>query len=327
MNGSLEKTLCMRICLTSKPGHIFPVKKRKYMNEYYYNCYRYIIRTDFDIPFLRQTAKSIPDIQITGSETKQVNKKTGISVKNDILHIIFPFITFDIELTKGIMRAAYVDIEQLYSTMFNLPFSAIAISRGDILLHCGSVSHNNYIFAFAGEKGIGKSTLISRLSKTFNFFTDDTLDIKDNNYLHCYSCGSFMKLHLDSFLSIKDSDMSLFDNARKNIQNKAYLTPFPAETEQAAETRCLKRIYLVKREKINKPVIDDITGSLRKRYVVIANTVGSGFLPKELLQKMARSSVVDRLINLIEYKQIIIPDNIDSVTETAQLLVEDIRLV
>lgn len=93
---------------------------------------------------------------------------------------LFPFAVYRLSRHSNDVFCQAADYESFYSTFFNLPFSVFLVQRGDLLLHASSLVHSQTgeLLAFAGQKGVGKSTLVQLLcGETYQIYADDTLRI------------------------------------------------------------------------------------------------------------------------------------------------------
>lgn len=297
------------------------------MNEFYYCFYGYNIKTNFEIPFFPVENKKpdIIDVTFNAMYGNNATEEMFISNDNNCCTVISPYASYEINTVDKFIEARYNEMEQLYSTMFNVPFSILAISKNDLLFHCSSISCTDYIYAFTGEKGMGKSTMISHLSRKFNFFSDDTLNIKMNEGLRGYSYGDFLKLDEASFLTHMNIKKQVFDCAAKNIQEKAYL--YTSDLNLLPGKRdalYLRKIYILNRENRNNITLNRIDNIMRKKFLIINNTVGASFLPKEFLWKLFNNSIVEIIVKNIPIYQINIPDNLSYLNDVVENVEKDI---
>ena len=72
------------------------------------------------------------------------------------------------------------------------------------------------IYLFCGKKGVGKTTIVSLLSKYYNFFSDDSVNLSFNgNEIIGYKLNDIIKRNKDTF-----SMISKFANDEFNIFKK-----------------------------------------------------------------------------------------------------------
>ncbi len=80
-------------------------------------------------------------------------------------------------------------------------YAAIASMNGLLPIHASAVAMNGQVFAFTGDAGAGKSTLIAALgSRGLPMFCDDTLllDLSDPNRIMCLPGHKRLKLRPDA---------------------------------------------------------------------------------------------------------------------------------
>ena len=121
---------------------------------------------------------------------------------------------YRIDPQERIIHAQTDGENMCYSTLFNIPMSIYFALRGDLLLHCSSVSAHGKLYSFCGNKGSGKSTLTTLISESYGgFYNDDSLRVSEDlsawgglqavklqdDTLHFISCNKNNTLHQTAF--------------------------------------------------------------------------------------------------------------------------------
>lgn len=77
-------------------------------------------------------------------------------------------------ITKRILVKC-TSVYNFVNTFFNLPLQYMCLNEKMFLLHAmGVLDSSNKVALFIGESGVGKSSLLNNLLKTYSFFCDDT---------------------------------------------------------------------------------------------------------------------------------------------------------
>lgn len=166
------------------------------------------------------------------------------------------------------------DFESFFSTIFNLPFSIFFMTRDEVLLHACSMYYNGGLICFAGNKGVGKSTLSHLLDgDDFRLYSDDTLRISNNVG---YRAHNLMKLTQETVdkLSVKDI------LGVRNVAGKAYRRLISDHFQVP-----LKAIILLKRNShgISMNIVED---ELSVKKIYCSNIVGVSMFDSYLLKRL-----------------------------------------
>ena len=177
------------------------------------------------------------------------------------------------QIGKGYMYVFCANINIFLETFLNIPFSIYCLINDlGILLHCSAVYNKNFVLAFSGKKGIGKSTIMEAFLKhnicNYSFYSDDTLRIALDKNNDCYSSLPFVKI-------IGTANEFTLNQYYYSSSNKFFVPLY--EYDLLDGTRCKKQIkkifYLTQRTDFleHKLIIDP-----NMKSILMANNI-SGF--------------------------------------------------
>ena len=192
------------------------------------------------------------------------------------------------QIGKGYIYVFCKNINIFLETFLNIPFSIyFLINDLGVLLHCSAVYNKNFVLAFSGKKGIGKSTILEGFLKhnigNYYFYSDDTLRVVLDKNNECYSSLPFVKItgNADDFSSKKYYYSS---------SNKFFVPLY--EYDLLDGTMCKKQIkkifYLTQRATSleHKLIVDS-----NMKFILMANNI-SGFSSfTESLKELAISKL------------------------------------
>mgnify|MGYP002564286627 CR=1 FL=1 len=130
-------------------------------------------------------------------------------------------ISYILDYKNNIIYAQASTMEQIQSTMLNLPFAIFLVRKEMLLLHGSCFCYNKQLIPLCAPKGTGKTTLTAALTKIYPFFSDDTVALLSYNGIVGYAGSNCIKL-TDSSYEALGFDIDLNDLPR-NIQNKVYM--------------------------------------------------------------------------------------------------------
>lgn len=289
------------------------------MNEQYvYNCYKFILKSNIPLSFLPKCNENffmsdcIIDLSCYNEKTFD-NEKIYCTKNNKDYIIESPLTSYVIDVENNRIKAYYKNKNELESTLYNLPFSILAHNCKDILLHASSIECNKKIIAFCADKGVGKTTFVSHLTKFTNVFSDDTLYLtRTNNIISCFSNSMPLKMNFSTFKSLSNED-NIFVTAKESLQGKKFI-----------ESRCLnlgfgnisgifnlKCIFFLRRVR-NKSGIEvkNIDNELQKKSLLLNNVVGISYLLPEHVKNILNSSLFIYIIQNIPFKYLDICDDL-----------------
>lgn len=292
------------------------------MNEHYnYNCYIFHLKSNIPLSFLRQIDANttisdyVIDLACFDDTLYKNDKIYFLKNKNEYI-IESPFSSYAIDVKSNKIKAYYENKVQLESTLYNLPFSIVAQNHNDILLHASSIEYGKKIIAFCADKGIGKTTFVSHLSKAVNFFSDDTLYLtKCNNAVSCFSNGIPLKMNFDTFRSLSN-EKNVYEESNQSLQNKKYIESEKLNLKYAktSEFFNLKSIFFLRRVKKKQGIkIININNEMQKKSLLVNNVVGiSCFLP-EHVKRIINSPLFLYIIQNISFKYLDIRDDLSGI--------------
>lgn len=245
-------------------------------------------------------------------------EKISINDNNDGEFIIeSPIASYSIK--NNLICAKSDSIDKIINTIYNLPSSIIALNNNDILLHASSVEFNGQIYAFCGEKGTGKSTFISYITKKYNFFSDDAIYLESfcDEEIRCYSPNGFIKICTDV---IEKHNVSFFSEHKKicNYNNKVVYEKISKCNNDSFYY--LKKIFILKRKKIDSFYIRKVTTEYEKNMLLLDNIVGSKYIPKNLILKMIKSDIYQNIYKSIDFYYLVIKDDLEFLSKNYELI-------
>lgn len=230
---------------------------------------------------------------------KSDGDRFDIKLGNLALYSIFP--------QKNAMSCIATNYESFFSTFFNIPFSVYFLCcKQEVLFHACSVLCNEELTCLTGDKGVGKSTLMSILDKMddFEVFSDDTLRIDKMSY------GS--KAHnLAKQLPDTIKALNLSTLSEKNVAGKSYIR-FPYTVGRAK----IKNIIQLKRTKKYDFGLKKITTDMKKNSIFKTNVVGVSHMSHQLIFNILKLNLVSN----IEFYELYIPDDLNFIVSNTEKL-------
>lgn len=304
------------------------------MNKYYnYICYNFQLRSKESLGFLPQfdETKDVSEFVlelICYSNRLYQNEKIYLSSNKNQYIIESPFASYTIDLERNEIKAYYENKIELESTLYNLPISIVAQNRNDILLHASSVEYRNGVIAFCADKGIGKTTFVSHLSKYLNFYSDDTLYLTQyNNGVSCFSSGLPFKMNFDTFRS-HSSEKSVYEKSNNSLQNKKYIQSqmLGLKHIDTFKSLRLKNIFFLRRVMKEKEVeIININNEIHKKSLLLNNIVGIKYLEPEHVKRIYNSPLFLYIVQNIDFKYVDIRDNLSDIQEISTIFYNYIK--
>jgi hypothetical protein len=166
-------------------------------------------------------------------------------------------------------------------------------AKGNVLLHACSMKYLNELICFAGEKGVGKSTLTQMLDgEELLLYSDDTLRITED--LRGFRAHNLIKLTPET---VEKLDVKQITND-KNIAGKIYgiIESFDSVVQVAS-------IISIKRAN-QGPRLTRVHNDIIKKCMFLNNIVGVRYFPEILLKMIFYNDFYSN----IKYFQLILPD-------------------
>lgn len=183
-----------------------------------------------------------------------------------------------------------VNFESFFSTFFNIPLSVYMLLEDRPILHCSGLQRNEDLYLFIGEKGVGKSTLVSFLEKMGfgNVYNDDTLCI--NRDTQVYPAIPFVKL-TDTSSALLNYNV---DGLKRNVAGKYY---FPIKTVGLKQPLFIKSIFFIYPSDCGKkPVLTSIDNEKIVKSRLTASVVGVHYMSRQLIRQTMQSSCLMNLV-------------------------------
>lgn len=282
------------------------------MSRYFYNFYGYIVDSDVQFPLENCLPSVISDVKICSQfKNTSLNEDLSIFVCDEEYIIDSSISSFSINKNGNIMNAYYCKKENFLTMIFNIPFSLLSFLKGDLLLHACSIEYRNNIIAFCGQKGTGKSTLLSYLCREFYFYSDDTINIKlKSTRLQTFNSCKILKLTEDSISLHKIKDYSKYE---RNIQNKLYVPINEIGIKASTGSGLpLKDIYFIIRNPALKKInINEINDIFIKSTFLLSNIVGIDYFSADLIFKIQSNELFSYILNHVKFYKLEIPDGLE----------------
>lgn len=192
----------------------------------------------------------------------------------DVYIDLNPFAQYWIDLKKCEIKCSARNYESFFSTFFNIPFSSYLILRGEVLLHASSMILGDALICFAGEKGVGKSTLTNLLhGDVLKQYSDDTLRV-DSQYKG-YKGNNLSKLKEDSIEKLCTKRLAGYRNA----VGKQYI-----ELDTDFKPRVVGAFIRISRT--NESIkLKKVTSKIAQRAIIFDNIVGLNYFSPVMLKK------------------------------------------
>ncbi len=310
---------------------VIVIKRRKNVlcnNRYEYCLYGYKVISNMKVdilpPFV-STSSVYDELQMSISITNEELLEAWnleYKVTGDIIHLsIGDNIQYDIYLTKNVINIKARRYIILQASLLNLPFALFFAYRNALLLHASGVLYNNKLFAFSGNKGVGKSTLTSILSKKLCFFSDDTILVKNYEFTRCYPGIQRIKMHEDTYSIYNDSDIH-FNEYEKNLQHKAIVNIKNSICgEQLLEAKKLEALFVIYRTEKNSVFINPVKSNIAKKALLHSSICGIDSLGKEFNSIIKHNLVYASLFKSIPIYRLHISNDINSVVDNVNMVI------
>lgn len=286
----------------------------KRMNHCNYTIYGIPVKCNHPISYLnmQSTSKAGLFLSIQYMKTElQMNQilihSTQQGYRIQLAHYMDVLIHHD----KPIIECQTEKEEYLFSTLFNIPFSVYFTLQNELLLHVSSMECQNRLLCFAGEKGTGKSTLVSALDGKFlQIYSDDTLRVDRHQF--GYRAHPYTKLTNETLQKLNLKNYT----DRYNISGKRY-----CYIQTDANERKLAAFILLKRSNnINCVNLYNMNHSLEPPFL-LQNIVGIQFFNSELIRKC---------LSLIQYFRINcyileIPNDLNYLIDSKEEIISQIK--
>lgn len=248
----------------------------------------------FDLKWERKKIKKVEDVNV-------IIKDTVISVSNSICNYI-------ILLNDKLIKSFSDTIEEMVSTLFNLPFSYISLYYGNIIFHGSSIVSSKRAYIFCAEKGVGKTTLVSRLLHYFNFYYDDTLLV--DRELRSYGGYKFLKIINPQIPTIAKEKLL------KNIQGKFYVPPnYISNYKIVKDGKILDTIFILRRCNESKVKFKKINDFLSKKMLLLSSIVGIDYLDYKIIKTIESLEIFNNIMSKINVVQINVPNDLINLDE------------
>lgn len=280
------------------------------MNFFYYKIYGLTVKCNIVLNLFENLPQN-EDIEadmtlVVDFCELEITNNVLIKKKDDTYQIFLgEYANYIIYSNRNRIECYAVNYEAFFSTVFNIPFSVYFLIRNEVILHCSSILYENNIVCFAGEKGVGKSTLIKALDGgVFHQYSDDTLRITDN--WRAYRAHNLIKYTTETIKNFSCNNLT----ENKNINNKIY-----AYMGSRMESVFILCVFILKRGKSRDFLITKYNSSANAALLV-KNIVGSQYFSSDLM-KLAINWAKKSCINL--YK-LTTPDSLKDLIYNVEFL-------
>lgn len=266
---------------------------------YYYKIYGKTISSNVEMPLLNGISEfNTVDIQIMLEYENLYGNDIYINKKchKEYEIKLGEFALYHINCNLNTIKCYAKNFSAFFSTLFNIPFSVYFLCKKEMLFHACSVLHKREVICLAGNKGVGKSTLMSLLSTTnkFQTFGDDTIFIDKNSIGH--RAHNLSKLTKETVSALNVEHLG-----EQNIAGKFY-KKFINNTENAP----IKGIIQIVRFNETTPVLVKLNDRMKIRKNLIANIVGVSYMPYDLMAPLLRLESLPG----VDFYELKVPDDL-----------------
>jgi len=205
-------------------------------------------------------------------------------------YVCYADVIFEIIIELNIINVISMDKYCFQEVIRNKPFAFFCYLNNRIILHASAIKKDNYIYAFCGAKGAGKTTMALYLSKYFSLFSDDQLSLfRKNKKIHAISPDNIQKVteRTANILSILNNCDDYNPKFEKYLyRSKNYTSSIYGE---------MKSIFVLRRSNLEEPRVELIRDHAHKVSLILANIVArSCFYDSLLLEK----SIVENIAKI-----------------------------
>lgn len=221
------------------------------------------------------------------------NCEMGFSENKKCFFLKYSDLVYTIYKEQLVIEAITGEIEKIERSIGNIPISLLCITSNRFLLHSSSVILNKKLYAFVGEKGMGKSTLAYKMvhfNKAIPFSDDAILICGDQ----AYSRGNVFKIMKEDYEN-NDTYFSQYKYQHYDSKsNKVYL--------QYYRKICLlpiniDAIYFILRGDSDHYLVKDLPDYYDRRILLANNIVGAKYISNACAMKLLKNSTLDKAIN------------------------------
>lgn len=296
----------------------------------HYWLYGYCIETNRHLDILKTVESEntkFPKMKLNvfiDEEPLFMENKVGYRfISDNIIELIIGSdIKYDISLNENRIDVYARNYDVVRSTIINLPFALFFMYRDFLLLHASAVLINGKLLAFSGNKGAGKTTLVSRLCGKHKLFSDDTILVKRNEDGQMYYCPGLQKMKMTKEmynLYVPTDDE--FDSYPKDLQGKAIVeTDNAMSIESFSHTIELIGICVIRRTNTNKISISHVKNFFSKTLLLHSCVPGVNLLGLEYNKRIERNSIYKTILDTISLYQLCIPDNLNELDNTVDYI-------
>ncbi len=284
--------------------------------KYFYILLDYILISTIKIPFLSMCEfpnANAPKrmklcVYLQMYNGKILNNASVIDFKCNLTYVIY---------NNDNLIEAYTDnIEKVISSFFNIPLALFLERDNALILHASSIEIDGNVFAFSGNKGMGKSTLTFLLSQYYNFYADDTLVIKyEQKQMKLMRVTSYIRLCNDTYKNITQLDN--FDDYLHNVMGKAYVSPADTNFKNSSvDIGRLKSIFFLERASGPDFELHLMEAPIIKYLNIVNNIVGIDQMKSELLFEEHTKELLETIVGQVRMYKLAVPYNFDYVKES-----------
>lgn len=285
------------------------------MSKHSIKLYKYTLLSDIDLGYKSYNGENT--INLISKKGNTIKQENIYENNNGEFQIDSPIASYTINTKNKQISVLYNSVEEIRSTLFNLPMAAYAVYEGDLLLHASSIYQNGEIVAFCGSKGKGKSTLVSLFGNQTPIFSDDTIYLTDSSS-SVVGCSSFygLKLTEETWDNCKGNTEKIFGDFPRTIQNKAFVPAKEIGLMMYEESRDdmfkpkLTSIVVLHRTTDAFPRIIPIENMIEKTSVLLENCVGTAFFSHSMLNGLITSKLFKSVVRNCRFYNLYIPDSL-----------------
>ncbi len=292
-----------------------------------YYLYGFKLLSNYELNILdvysNQIFMDVVTLEISLCDNNCVDDKMFVSVnmRDEIDELeLNSNIKYRLDYNSNIIFAQAITLEQIQSTLLNLPFALFLVRKQMLLLHGSGFICNNHLIPICAPKGSGKTTLVSAIvKKRYPFFSDDTIAICLHERIVGYSGANCLKLTETAYeaLQLHSENCDL----RRNIQNKIYLKP-PDKWTHRTTCQPIDSIIVIQRENSKKVSLNKVSNTFNKKMLLHFNICGTNSLGYKFCDMVEKSFLFNEITDKVVFYKIIIPNNLEEIEKTADDIAE-----
>ncbi len=223
------------------------------------------------------------------------SEKTGITKNDNTYCVSYNDLVYYIFFKEFRISVITRTLDRVVRTISNIPMSILALENSYFLLHCSSVLINNKLYAFMGDKGVGKSTIAYKLINLRGAtpFSDDAILQTPRGV---YSRGNVFKVAKKDYGDNEEMFKRFVPYFFDDITGKIYLEYCDDRQRQSYYSQ-INTIFWLQRSADNSYRQESVNNESEKTIMILNNLVGS-----KRINRYFAIYILDNLVGRIFHK-------------------------